>query len=281
MKTGMNLLLWTTNVNQDSFQLISDLGEMGFDGVELPIGEGDEDQYNSVKKELDRLGMGCTAVTSLDPDTNPISPDETIRDAALDRLKWAINMTAAAGGEVMCGPFHSAFKTFAGRGPTEDEKKWGAAVLHDAAEYAQKQNVKLCVEFINRFECYFLNTAADTKTFVQMVDHPNMKMLYDTHHSHIEEKSISDALHSCANEIGHFHIAENDRGTPGKGQVNWEETFKGLKEIKYDHWMVIESFSADVPGFAASINVWRNYASTREEIAKDGLEFIKKMWGSV
>jgi D-psicose/D-tagatose/L-ribulose 3-epimerase len=281
MKTGMNLLLWTTNVNQDSFQLISDLGEMGFDGVELPIGEGDEDQYNSVKKELDRLGMGCTAVTSLDPDTNPISPDEAIRDAALDRLKWAINMTAAAGGEVMCGPFHSAFKTFAGRGPTEDEKKWGAAVLHDAAEYAQKQNVKLCVEFINRFECYFLNTAADTKTFVQMVDHPNMKMLYDTHHSHIEEKSISDALHSCANEIGHFHIAENDRGTPGKGQVNWEETFKGLKEIKYDHWMVIESFSADVPGFAASINVWRNYASTREEIAKDGLEFIKKMWGSV
>jgi D-psicose/D-tagatose/L-ribulose 3-epimerase len=247
MKTGMNLLLWTTNVNQDSFQLISDLGEMGFDGVELPIGEGDEDQYNSVKKELDRLGMGCTAVTSLDPETNPIS----------------------------------AFKTFAGRGPTEDEKKWGAAVLHDAAEYAQKQNVKLCVEFINRFECYFLNTAADTKTFVQMVDHPNMKMLYDTHHSHIEEKSISDALHSCANEIGHFHIAENDRGTPGKGQVNWEETFKGLKEIKYDHWMVIESFSADVPGFAASINVWRNYASTREEIAKDGLEFIKKMWGSV
>ena len=281
MKIGMNLLLWTTNVNEDSFGLISQLGEIGFDGVEIPIGEGDEKQYSSVNNELERLGMGCTAVTSLDPETNPISPDNSIRGAALERLKWAIDMTAAAGGEVMCGPFHSAFKTFVDRGPTEDEKKWGAAVMHDAADYAAKQNVSLCVEFINRFECYFLNTVADTKAFVEMVDHPNMKMLYDTHHSHIEEKNISDALHSCANILGHFHIAENDRGTPGEGQVNWAETFKVLKEIKYDNWMVIESFSADVHGFAESINVWRNYSSSRDETATEGLKFIKKMWGSV
>ena len=279
MKTGMNLLLWTTNVTEETFPLISYLGETGFDGVEIPIGEGNEAQYTAVHKKLDRLGMGCTTVTSLDPETNPISPDSGVRDAALERLKWAITMTAAAGSEVMCGPFHSAFKTFAGRGPTEDEKKWGASVLHDAAEYAQTMNVKLCVEFINRFECYFLNTVADTKAFVKMVDHPNMKMLYDTHHSHIEEKSISAALQSCASILGHFHIAENDRGTPGKGQVNWVETFKLLKEIKYDQWLVIESFSADVPDFAAGINVWRNYASSREEIAEDGLQFIKNMWG--
>jgi len=279
MKTGMNLLLWTTNVTEETFPLISQLKETGFDGVEIPIGDGNEAQYSAVHRELDRLGMGCTAVTSLAPETNPISPDSGIRDAALERLKWAINMTAAAGGEVMCGPFHSAFKTFAGRGPTEDEKKWGAAVLRDAAEYAEKVNVTLCVEFINRFECYFLNTVADTKAFVEMVDHPNIKMLYDTHHSHIEEKNISDALHACANILGHFHIAENDRGTPGKGQVNWEESFKMLKEINYDNWLVIESFSADVPDFAAGINVWRNYASSREEIAQDGLKFIKKMWG--
>ena len=279
MKTGMNLLLWTTNVTEESFPLISQLRETGFDGVEIPIGDGNEAQYSAVHKELDRLGMGCTTVTSLSPETNPISPDGAIRDAALERLKWAINMTASLGSEVMCGPFHSAFKTFAGRGPTEDEKKWGAAVLRKAAEYAETVNVQLCVEFINRFECYFLNTVADTKAFVEMVDHPNMKMLYDTHHSHIEEKNISDALRSCADVLGHFHIAENDRGTPGKGQVNWDETFKMLKEIKYDNWLVIESFSADVPDFSAGINVWRNYASSQEEIAEGGLQFIKNMWG--
>jgi len=279
MKTGMNLLLWTTNVSEESFPLISQLRETGFDGVEIPIGDGNEAQYSAVRKELDRLGMGCTTVTSLSPETNPISPDGAIRDAALERLKWAINMTATLGSEVMCGPFHSAFKTFSGRGPTEDEKKWGAAVLRKAVEYAETVNVQLCVEFINRFECYFLNTVADTKAFVEMVDHPNMKMLYDTHHSHIEEKNISDALQSCADILGHFHIAENDRGTPGKGQVNWEETFRMLKEIKYDNWLVIESFSADIPDFSAGINVWRNYASSQEEIAKDGLKFIKQMWG--
>ena len=75
MKTGMNLLLWTTNVTEKTFPLISYLGETGFDGVEIPIGEGDEAQYTAVHKELNRLGMGCTTVTSLDPETNPISPD--------------------------------------------------------------------------------------------------------------------------------------------------------------------------------------------------------------
>ena len=278
MKTGMNLLLWTTNVTEETFPLISHLREIGFDGVEIPIGGGNEAQYTSVNKELARLGMGCTTVTSLDPETNPISPESTIRDAALERLKWAIDMNAALGSGVMCGPFHSAFKTFAGRGPSEDEKRWGAEVLRKAAEYAEIAKVKLCVEFINRFECYFLNTVADTKAFVEMVDHPNMKMLYDTHHSHIEEKSISNALQSCSDILGHFHIAENDRGTPGKGQVNWNETFKMLKDINYDSWLVIESFSADVPDFAAGINVWRNYASSRDEIAEEGLKFIKKMW---
>ena len=106
-------------------------------------------------------------------------------------------------------------------------------------------------------------------------------MLYDTHHSHIEVKNISEALHSCKDILGHFHVAENDRGAPGSGQVNWKETFKVLKEIEYDDWLLIESFSADVPDFAASINVWRNYASSRDEIPRDGLQFIKKMWGSV
>ena len=41
MKTGMNLLLWTTHVTEEHFPLFAKLKKTGFDGVELPLFAGD------------------------------------------------------------------------------------------------------------------------------------------------------------------------------------------------------------------------------------------------
>ena len=35
-------------------------------------------------------------------------------------------------------------------------------------------------------------------------------------------------------QVVHVHISENDRSTPGEGHVDWDTTFKTLKEVKYD-----------------------------------------------
>ena len=40
----------------------------------------------------------------------------------------------------------------------------------------------LGLEYLNRFECYLLNTAADGARFCRDVDHPHCKMMYDTFH---------------------------------------------------------------------------------------------------
>ena len=42
--------------------------------------------------------------------------------------------------------------------------------------------------------------------------------------------------------LAHVHISENDRSTPGQGNVRWDETFDALHEIGYDGLMVIEAF---------------------------------------
>jgi D-psicose/D-tagatose/L-ribulose 3-epimerase len=73
------------------------------------------------------------------------------------------------------------------------------------------------------------------------------------------------------------HISENDRGTPGKGQVIWDDVFSGLKSVDYDGWLTIEAFSTAVPEFANAINVWRNF-SPPDEIYGEGYKFIKQMW---
>jgi D-psicose/D-tagatose/L-ribulose 3-epimerase len=74
------------------------------------------------------------------------------------------------------------------------------------------------------------------------------------------------------------HISENDRGTPGSGQVHWKDVFETLKTIHYDGWLTIEAFSTIIPEFANAINVWRDY-SPAEEIYTQGFQHIKSGMG--
>ncbi len=278
MKTGMNLLLWTTHVTRDHYPIIGKLKQAGFDGIEIPIFEGTAEHYKELRKELDKQGLGCTAVTVATPEANPISDDAAVRDAAVERMKWIIEMVAILGGEVLLGPYHSPLAVFSGAGPTEDEKKRAADVLRKAAEIAQKAKVKLAIEYLNRFECYFLTTAADAKAFVKRVDHPNFKMMWDTFHANIEEKDVAKTIASVADSFIHVHISENDRGTPGTGHVHWDETFKALRHAKYDGWLVIEAFGRALPALAAATRVWRDLFPSAEEVYTQGLRFMKEKW---
>jgi D-psicose/D-tagatose/L-ribulose 3-epimerase len=280
MKTGMNLLLWTTDVTREHYPLLATLKDGGFDGVEIPLGDGPGTDDKALRRELERLALRCTTVTILRPEHNPISPDPAVRRAALKRLQWLIERTATLGGEVLCGPLHSAWKVFTGRGPTEDERRFGADVLRAAGEAAARAGVRLGIEFLNRFECYFLNTTADTRDLVSRIEHPAVQVHYDTHHAHLEEKDVARAIAGAAKEIGHVHVSENDRGTPGRGQVRWEETFRALQDIGYDGWLVIESFSRLMPEFAAALHIWRDHAASDEEVWREGLRFLKERWAS-
>jgi D-psicose/D-tagatose/L-ribulose 3-epimerase len=280
MKYGMNLLLWTGHVTDEHFPLLAKLKQTGFDGVEVPLFGGDAAHYMTVRKQLDANGLGCTAVTVVNANNNPISPDASVRQAGLDHIKWAIETTALLGGDALCGPYHSAIGVFSGKGPTADEKKRGADVLRQAAEFAQQAKLKLAIEYLNRFECYFVTTAADTRALVKAVNHPSFRMMYDTFHANIEEKQVAPVIESIADSTIHVHISENDRGTPGTGHVQWEETFKALKKIKYDGWLVIESFGRALPDLAAATKVWRDLFPSPEEVYTQGLRFMKSKWAA-
>jgi D-psicose/D-tagatose/L-ribulose 3-epimerase len=278
MKTGMNLLLWSTHITEEHFPLLGKLKQTGFDGVEIPLFEGDAAHYKKVAAELKKQGLGCTTVTCIGPEANPISPDAAIRKAAVERHKWAIEMTAILGGELMAGPFHSPLAVFSGTGPTEDERKRAAEVLRQSAEIAQQHKVLLCIEYLNRFECYFLTTAAQAKDLVERVNHPSFRTMYDTFHANIEEKNPTSAIKGLAPLFRHVHISESDRGTPGTGMVHWEETFKALHAVNYDGWLVIEAFGRALPALAAATKVWRDLFPSAEEVYTQGLRFMKERW---
>ena len=278
MKIGMNLLLWTGFVTEAEFPVIAKIKAAGFDGVELPLFDGTAEHYKTIRAELDRQGLACSTVTVMNPDTNPISPDASIRNAAVERLKWAIEMNHILGSVAMCGPYHSPLGVFSGAGPTATEKGHAVEVLRKAAEFAAQAKLTLAIEYLNRFECYFLTTAADARALVKAVDHPSFRCMYDTFHAHIEEKSQAAGVAACRDVFAHVHISENDRGTPGTGQVRWDEAFQAIRDTGYDGWCVIEAFGRALPDLAAATRVWRDLFSSPEEVYTKGIAFIREKW---
>jgi D-psicose/D-tagatose/L-ribulose 3-epimerase len=278
MRIGMNLLLWASHITAEHYPVMAAIKRVGFDGVELPVFEGDAGHFREIGAELKKQGLRSTAVTVATPEANPASSDPAIRQAALERLMWVIDMVQAFGGETLCGPYHSPLGVFSGSGPTNEEKRYAAETLHRAAEYASGAKVRLAIEYLNRFECYFLNTAADTAAFVRQVDHPNFGCMYDTFHAHIEEKDPPAAIAAVAPHLWHMHISENDRGTPGAGQVRWADSFRALRNGGYDGWLVIEAFGRALPALAAATRVWRDFFPSQEEVYTRGYWFIRDQW---
>jgi D-psicose/D-tagatose/L-ribulose 3-epimerase len=278
MKYGLNMLLWTTDVNEAHFPLLADIKKWGYDGVELPIFELDTARYRDLGSQLDSLGLERTAVTVSPAEANPISDLPDVRRAAVDRLKQVVEACHAAGVKLVCGPLHSALGQFSGKGTTPDEWKWGKETIAEVADFAQQAGVTLIMEYLNRFECYFLNCAADTAKFVAEINHPNVRMMYDTFHANIEEKSAAQAIHACAAQTVHVHISENDRSTPGEGNVDWDSTFQALRETGYDGWFVIEAFGLALPELAAATKIWRRMYPSEEYLATRGLQFMKSRW---
>jgi D-psicose/D-tagatose/L-ribulose 3-epimerase len=280
MKYGMNLLLWTSHVTDAHFPLLHQLKQWGYDGVELPMFDLNPDHFRTVGAELKKVGLESTAVTVCTPEENPISADAAIRAAGLNRLKKAVDCCAAAGTTHLVGPIHSALGHFSGSGRTADEWSRAREVLSQAGDYARTAGVTLVVEYLNRFECYFLNCAADAAQFCREVNHPAVKTMYDSFHANIEEKSITEAIRACADQLVHVHISENDRSTPGDGAVNWDETFQALKSVNYDGWLMIEAFGLALPELAAATRIWRRMFPSEDYLAQQGLKFMKTRWQS-
>ncbi len=277
MKIGMNLLLWTDMVTEQHDGLLEEIKQIGFDAVEIPVfNTTDLAPYERLGKRLKSLGLGATAVTVMTPEANPISPDKAIRDAAVKHLDRVMECGQALGCEILCGPVHSAIGLFSGQGPTDDEFKAGVETLRTVGEKADARKIKVAVEYLNRFEIYLLTTAAQTRRFVKEVNHPSIRMMYDSFHANIEEKDQAAAILSCKNETIHVHVSENDRGVPGTGGVNWDSFWSGIKQSQYDGYLTIEAFGRALPALAAATRVWRDLFPDAMGLCREGHGFIKK-----
>lgn len=279
MKIGMCMFLWTTHVTHEHETLLRDIKATGFDGVEIPIFEGTPDDYKRLGDLLDRIGLERTAVSAMgDPDMNLIAPDAETRTRGVGYVKWAIDCAAALGADKLCGPLHSTLGAFTGEGPTQAEFERSVSSQRAIGDHAGKRGVTIGLEALNRFECYLLNTMEGLSAHVDEIGHPNIRAMYDTFHSNIEEADPISAFTRNRANIAHVHISENDRGVPGRGHVPWAATFKAIRQSGYDDWLTIEAFGRALRDLAAATKIWRDLSENPEAVYREGYTHIRNGW---
>jgi D-psicose/D-tagatose/L-ribulose 3-epimerase len=279
LKLGFNLLLWTTHVTDEHWPIIERLKATGYDGVEIPMFEGEPEHYAKLGRRLRDAGLASSGIGIMPGGgKSAVSAEAAERAAALDHIKWLIDCTAALGGDLAAGPFHQPLGEFTGRGATADEKGRVVEVHKAASQYAAKNSIKLSVEPLNRFECYFLNTGADAADLVTRVDEPNYGYLFDTFHFNIEENSLTDVIAATIKQINHVHISENNRGVPGAGHIAFQPILAALKKAGYDGWLTIEAFGSALPDLAAATKIWRPMFERPEDVYERGYRLMREGW---
>ncbi len=279
MRYGMSLLLWTGDVTPSCEGVLRCLKEWGFDFAELPLLHNvDERNYREVRRILDGLGLDRTLNAGASKEYDPIAPDPKVRRAAVDHFKRVIDICALLGVHILNGPMTAPVNGLAGRPPTRDEWDRAVEVFRVLAPYATDRGVIIAHEYLNRFQTYFLNDVATSVQFAKDVGHPGFRIIYDTYHGQLEEKSHVDAITAAAPYLAYVQISESDRSTPGEGQVPWDEVFPTLKRIGYDGWLSIESFGPRPPEVASLTRTWRQMFPSEEHVARQGLRFMRERW---
>jgi D-psicose/D-tagatose/L-ribulose 3-epimerase len=277
MKFAANALIWTTEFDRRSFSVLPRLRAQGFDGFEVPVFEPAKLQAGSIRRALAENDLECTVCAILPRGMNPTSEDAEIRRQSRQHLADTIKLAADLGSNLVAGPVYSPVGYLPGRRRTSDEWQWAVECFQSLGEILRSHQIDLALEPLNRFETYFLNTAADAIKFCEAINDSSIGVLLDTFHTNIEEKDVAAAFRTTGKRLKHVHACENDRGVPGTGHVDFAGIAAALKEIRYEGWITIESFGYSHKELAAAAAIWRDLAPTPESVAFEGLPFLKKI----
>lgn len=276
MKFAANTFIWADHFDRSHLSLLHKLKEAGFDGVELPLLEPPQMRDREIKHAIENSGLACTFCSVLPERLNMLSDDAPVRNKTRDHLNECIQVAAETGGHLLAGPLYAPVGYLPGRRRTPDEWRRAIETFQELGPVLDNYQITLAIEPLNRYETYFLNTAADAAKLCQEIGHPRIGILFDTYHANIEEKTMRGAIARAGPYLRHFHACENDRGVPGTGHIDWPAIFSALQEVNYDEWLTIEGFGFSLGALSTAASIWRDLAPTPDAIAFEGVRFLRE-----
>jgi D-psicose/D-tagatose/L-ribulose 3-epimerase len=283
MKFGINTLLYAgTFTDSHVKDLFGRFSKMGFEGVEIALEKKGDIDYKKTLKAFKDNGLVCASICGMFGEDRDIrGPNKDYIEGGLSYIRDCIEACTELECSLYTGPLYSAV----GRAtmvPEEERKiQWNTVVenLIKACRWAEEYGVYIAMEPLNRFETDFINVCEDAVKMARDVGSKMLKIHLDTFHMNIEEKSSAMAILDAGDLLYMLHTSENDRGTPGTGQVQWKPIADALRRIDYDGWVVIESFTPENKVIAKAASIWRQTEENEFVLAERGLGFLKGLLG--
>ena len=279
---GINTFLFTSPFTNADISLFPKFKSWGFDSVEIALEDAAHIDPVLIKKALDDNGLRCDSLSSAMGPGKDLRGTEEEQKNSISYIKSLLDVMPILGCPVLIGPLYSTVGRAEAVEKEVYKRQWDTVVQHlrMLSEYADKLDLQLAIEPLNRFETDFMNTCEQGLKMIEEVNNPALLLLLDTFHMNIEEKDLARAILKAGSKLGHFHACGSDRGTPGGDHTDWNGIYLALKEINYNKSIVIESFTPDVQVIAKAASIWRSFEPAKEDIAIKGLQFLKSLFNN-
>jgi D-psicose/D-tagatose/L-ribulose 3-epimerase len=283
MKFSINTVLFVSPFTDGHTGLFRKFKKWGFDKVELLIEDPAHIDPVFIKRELDKHGLACGSVCGAMTAARDLRGSPGSQRNGVKFLCELLDQMVTLDCPILGGPVYSNVGRADAVTPADYKKQWKSVVknLKAVAKCAERRGKIACLEPLNRFETDFINTVEQGLRMIKDVNSPALKLHLDTFHANIEEKFLDQAILQAGEHLAHIHACGCDRGTPGNDHIDWRRVGKALRKIEYQGDIVIESVTLDVPNIARSAAIWRRMEPTRDEIAREGLKFLKKTLGGI
>lgn len=287
MKYGIFYAYWESEWGGDYLKYVDKVAGLGFDILEIGgqlLCDYSKEQIKELHDKAKAAGIELTVGYGPAYEHNIGSADKEIRKNALDWYTRLFEVMEQLDSHMLGGAIYSYWPVDYTKGVNKEED-WKNSVegMQILGEAAQKYNINIGLEILNRFENHILNTAGEGLAFVRQVGLDNVKIMLDTFHMNIEETGISQAIRTAGKHLGHFHTGECNRMVPGKGRMPWREIGEALREVNYQGAVVMEPFVAKGGEVGRDIKVWRDIIDNGDETrldkdAREALAFQRYMF---
>ncbi|MEB2526133.1 sugar phosphate isomerase [Kocuria rosea] len=273
---AVNTWVWESPLTDANLPpLLARIADMGFDAVELPLENVGDLSAGVVRDALG--GLSPLLVGAMAPGRELVLADDAVIARTQHYLSACIRLAHDIGAPAVCGPFYA----HTGRVWRMDAAERADAYtqlrrrLAPLAAEAEAAGVVLGIEPLNRYETSLLNTTAQALEALGPLLGHGVGLALDTYHLNIEERSSADAVRAAGRHLVHVQVCGNDRGAPGGDQTDWTGIFDALDAVGYTGALSIESFTARNASIATAASIWRPLAESQDQLAEDGLAFLR------
>lgn len=194
--------------------------------------------YNKIDRDIVESYKVKISIHSPLSDVNIASYNDKMRSSSVSQIKNSIDTASSLGSDVVV--VHPGQVPILGKKFVERIKEHSLESLGECSNYADENDVMLCIENMPNFEELLLKDLNEVHNVAEELD---SHITLDVGHAHNMNFTIDEMLNSS--RIKHVHLSDNDGSYDshcaiGSADIDFKSLFEGLKSINYDGILVVE-----------------------------------------